>query len=161
MRTLRRRNARPALTSRLCERILRLQQPDGSWKSSWDHGPYYGTWIACTALAKLPETAGAREAARAFLLRARRDGGWGIGATPEALSTALAMMTLGVDARTELAAMQQADGLWPAIPLIRMELGRADSAVRQVLTYSSSLVTTAFATRALIAETAATLREAP
>ena len=143
--------ARPTLTTRLCERIRGSSNRTAAGSRAGIMGPITAPGLPARRSPDCRRRRGALEAGHTFLRRARRAAGWGSGTAPDALSTALAAMTLGVDVRAELAAMQQEDGLWPAVPFIRMELGRAEGTVRQVLTYSSRLVTAAFAIRALIA----------
>ena len=151
-----------------------VQQPDGSWGSGWYEGPFYGTYVAHRALAASGggEAGGAVARNRSgaavnrgldFLRRSQRgDGGWGAG-EGDPLSTALALLGLAAGVGTAvpaadleraraaagwLAARRPATGPWPAVPLIRMELGRAVGRIHQVLTYGSPSVTTAFVLKA-------------
>jgi squalene-hopene/tetraprenyl-beta-curcumene cyclase len=148
--------------------VVSRQQLDGSWKSTWYHGPFYGTWVCVRLLAAAsarPAATVALNLAREFLWRAQRDdGGWGYADNSDGLNTAFALLALRAlgdgfgGARERVAAglewlreSQSADGSWRSAPFIRMDLGRPTGKVWQTLTYQSRTITTAFACRAALA----------
>jgi squalene-hopene/tetraprenyl-beta-curcumene cyclase len=144
--------------------IASRQEHDGSWKSTWYHGPFYGTWVCVRLLSKTAPDSEALEATWDFLVsRQRSDGGWGSDGEGCPLSTAFALLALAEvtsrrfdpnrieSAIKSLAYGQSADGGWPAVPFIRMELGRPTGRPWHTLTYSSATITTAFVVKALLA----------
>src|SRR5579859_1171499 len=72
------------------------QQPDGSWESTWYHGPYYGTFVCVRLLAKVKPGSPCLDLARAFLLKSQlADGSWAMNTHKgDPLSTALALLSL-------------------------------------------------------------------
>lgn len=135
-------------------RIAAMQTPDGDWRATWYHGPFYPGWVATLALG--PD-AQATSRWRAWLRRSQRaDGGWGWRDTSDAQSTALAMMALDPRdpalpaARDYLLATQEPDGFWPGSLWIRMELGRATGQVRTILSYGSRTIGAGYAVQALL-----------
>jgi squalene-hopene/tetraprenyl-beta-curcumene cyclase len=135
-------------------RLGEIQTAAGSWPSSWYHGPFYAGWVCSLALGDQAEPT-ARW--RAHLRDGQgREGGWGWSGQSDPLSTAFAVLALPADGalatrgRRFLERTQGDDGLWPAFPWIKMELGRADGNIRQVLSYGSRTISTAFALRALL-----------
>lgn len=73
------------------------QKQDGSWQSSWYHGPYYGTYVCLRLLTSVNSNSPAISRAVNFLYQHQQtDGGWGIEETSEPLSTALALLSLGI-----------------------------------------------------------------
>ncbi|AFY50883.1 squalene cyclase [Nostoc sp. PCC 7524] len=142
------------------------QQPDGSWLSTWYHGPYYGTYVCLRLLAIAKPKSPAIARALNFLHHSQlADGGWGLNDESDALNTALSLLGLAVvqksgsvasdrtiaqKALTYLQSSQNSDQAWPNCQLIRMELGRATGKVLQVLSYGSSTVTTAFVLKAAL-----------
>ncbi|MDB5721894.1 MAG: squalene cyclase [Alphaproteobacteria bacterium] len=127
---------------------------DGSWPSTWYHGPFYPGWICSLAL-------GPRSAApRAWQTRLRalqnEDGGWGLDGASDAQNTALAIMTLGpadpavTPALDWLVRAQEPDGLWPGVLWIRMELGRATGRPHTILSYGSRLIGAGYVLQALL-----------
>ncbi len=142
--------------------IAGREQEDGWWRSSWYHGPFYGTWTVVRALAALDPRSAALDRAAAFAAATQRaSGGWGPAPDGDALSTALALLTLGAVARargtlTLPAALPAAHAFLAARepaadPLVRMELGRPSGRPWAVLSYGSETVTTAFVGRAAAA----------
>lgn len=150
-----------AVIERGVAKLMALQQPDGSWRSTWYVGPAFGTGLAVRLLRETGMGAEVRAGAGRFLLDTQReDGRWGE-PQPTALETALSMSALheaGAHGggrrmsrgRSALLELQREDGSWPASPWIRMEIGRATGKVLRVLTYQSVTVTTAFCLKALL-----------
>jgi squalene-hopene/tetraprenyl-beta-curcumene cyclase len=138
-----------------------VQDERGAWPSHWYAGPYYGTYRIATVLGALTPGSTALRRARAFLQGDQRgDGSWGASAG-DALSTALALLTLsapGMDTDETsvgrglayLLATQQADGGWPASPWISFQT------LDGVETYGSRTITTAFSLKALVIRPAGT-----
>jgi squalene-hopene/tetraprenyl-beta-curcumene cyclase len=135
------------------------QHDDGSWPSTWYHGPWYGTWQAVRLLAGITPHHPAVARARAFLIDSRLpDGGWGLDAASDPLSTAFALLALAATrvpvppevAASGLRAMHPIDGNWPAVPFIRMQLGRTGPGPVKVLTYASRTVTALFVLKAAL-----------
>ncbi len=146
------------------------QQADGSWLSTWYHGPYYGTYVAVRALTAIGGASRTRiERASDFLSAARRtDAGWGLpGADSDPLSTSLALLgltrtrcALG-EASATLRLLQEQCVDFPPVPFIRMQLGRHTGRVRQTLSYGSGPVTAAYVLKAALARCAADSGVAP
>lgn len=134
--------------------IAAMQAGDGSWPSSWYHGPFYPGWVCTKALGPHAEATLRWQAA--LRTGQRADGGWGWREASDPLSTALGLLALDPcdpavpAARAYLAATQEADGMWPAVLWIRMELGRAEGLVRTVLSYGSRAIGTGYALQALL-----------
>jgi squalene-hopene/tetraprenyl-beta-curcumene cyclase len=152
-------------------KLIAMQQPDGTWRSTWYVGPAFGTGLALRLLRETGKGEEVCARARTFLLDAQRaDGAWG-DHTPTALETALSMIALAEtgsngDSRrltlggSALQTMQLEDGSWPASPWIRMEIGRATGKIVRVLTYQSITITTAYCLKGLLlASRSAPLRE--
>jgi squalene-hopene/tetraprenyl-beta-curcumene cyclase len=139
---------------RCAARIAAMQAADGSWPSSWYHGPFYPGWVCAKALG--PRAAATLRWQARLRASQRADGGWGWRETSDPLSTALGLLALdpcdpaAAAARAYLAETQQADGMWPAVLWIRMELGRAEGQVRTVLSYGSRAIGTGYALQALL-----------
>ncbi|HEX3351128.1 MAG TPA: hypothetical protein VHS58_23780 [Acetobacteraceae bacterium] len=135
-------------------RIAAMQAADGSWPSSWYHGPFYPGWVCTKALG--PRAEATRRWQAALRTSQRADGGWSWRETSDPLSTALGLLALDPSdpavpaARAYLAATQEADGMWPAVLWIRMELGRAEGKIRTVLSYGSRAIGTGYALQALL-----------
>ena len=148
---------------------LRTQQiRDGYWKSTWYHGPYYGTYVCLRLLIRgcsEPETL--RLAGGFLRSRQNKDGGWGNGDCSNALDTSLALLGLA-NLQTSVFAMPEnlqcaskalaylencgsEDGSWPNCEFIHMDTGRATGTLSQVLSYGSQTVTTAFVLKASLA----------
>jgi squalene-hopene/tetraprenyl-beta-curcumene cyclase len=140
--------------------LLSRQDAEGWWRSTWYHGPYYGTW-ACLRILDLFETAAPAAArARAFLRAAQQaDGGWGRPGHSDPLNTALALLALdraAPDAACRkrgfefLSACYEPGCAWPPPDFIRMDLGRPTGRPWNTLTYGSRTITTAFVTKAAL-----------
>jgi len=142
-------------------KLIAMQEPDGTWRSTWYVGPAFGTGLALRLLRETGKGEEVRARARSFLLEAQRaDGAWGDHA-PTPLETALSMIALdeaGINGDSRrlalggaaLQAMQLEDGSWPASPWIRMEIGRATGKILRVLTYQSITITTAYCLKGLL-----------
>jgi squalene-hopene/tetraprenyl-beta-curcumene cyclase len=93
------------------------------------------------------------------------DGGWGLEAVSDPLSTSLSLLGLGLTdqsysyisncemvekALKYLQISQLEDKAWAKCEFIRMELGRATGQVKSVLSYGSRTITTAFVLKASI-----------
>jgi squalene-hopene/tetraprenyl-beta-curcumene cyclase len=143
------------------------QQADGSWLSTWYHGPYYGTYVCLRLLtAAKPDSPAIRRALDFLRSRQRTDGGWGIDDRSDPLSTALSLLGLAIGQKCNhdprdpdraaralayIQHSQEPDEAWPSCQFIRMEVGRATGRVQYVLSYGSRTVTTAFVMKAAIA----------
>lgn len=142
------------------------QQNDGSWLSTWYHGAYYGTYVCLRLLAATKSDSPAIPKALNFLKSSQlADGGWGLEAVSDPLSTALSLLGLGLadqscsyisncemaeKALKYLQISQLEDKAWAKCGFIRMELGRATGQVKSVLSYGSRTITTAFVLKASI-----------
>ena len=146
--------------------IEKTQAADGSWSSTWYHGPFYGVFVATRALAAARPSSRSLRPAIEFLRTSQLpDGGWGVGGDADALSTSLALLALssappdiaqGADgdrasrARRWLEADHRAEG-WGGCPFIKMDVGRASGGPVVTVLYSSRTITTAFVLRAALA----------
>ena len=144
--------------------IAARQLASGAWQSSWYHGPYYGCYQCLRLLAGIAPQHPAVQRACTFLLQTQlSNGAWALTAAghADALSSALAVLALCASRRDDAIQAARAgvralaelgrSGPWPAVPFIRMDLGRADGKVRHTLTYQSELVTAAFVLKAACA----------
>jgi squalene-hopene/tetraprenyl-beta-curcumene cyclase len=143
-----------------------VQAGDGSWSSTWYHGPFYGVYVATRALAAARAESGSLPRALGFVRDSQLpDGGWGVGGSADALSSSLALLALALApaelaaasdrgraerARDWLAAAHRAEG-WTGCPFIQMNLGRAAGGPVKTIFYSSRTITTAFVLRAALA----------
>jgi squalene-hopene/tetraprenyl-beta-curcumene cyclase len=136
------------------------QHEDGSWPATWYHGPWYGTWQAVRLLAAITPSHPGVARAREFLFQGRQsNGGWGLGDASDPLSTALALLALAATrapvptgiVTSGLRAMAPPDSGWPAVPFVRMTLGRAGNGPVTVLSYGSRTVTALFVLKATLA----------
>jgi squalene-hopene/tetraprenyl-beta-curcumene cyclase len=151
--------------------IERVQEPDGSWTSTWYPGPFYGAFAAVRVLGIARPGSVALPRALDFLRsRALPGGGWSVGVEPDALSTSLALLALasapsGVCAEDDRRLARQAadfltavhretDG-WSGCPFVQMNPGRATGGQLKTVYYSSRTITTAFVLRAAVAWKAA------
>ncbi len=140
--------------SREIERGLRylekMQLHDGSWESTWYQGPFYGTYVCLRLLAEGQVTRHSRPVhqAAAFLLASQNpDGGWGLGASSNALDTSLALLGLATVPRDALDSRQvsenisralefleqctdKRDGGLPSCKFIQMDVGRGTELVK-------------------------------
>jgi squalene-hopene/tetraprenyl-beta-curcumene cyclase len=127
-----------------CRYLARTQEADGSWRSTWYEGPFYGTYAAMRILARMESRESVGRAAR-FLSNA---------SAADPMNAALATLAL-LAAREQvphpLVAIVTGADQYPPTPLIRMELGRPSGHIHQVLHYGSRCVTAAFVLKAAIA----------
>jgi squalene-hopene/tetraprenyl-beta-curcumene cyclase len=146
--------------------IETVQGADGSWSSTWYHGPFYGVFVATRALAAARPSSGSLPRAIAFLRESQLpDGGWGVDGGSDALSTSLALLVLALTprkltqaadggratrARQWLEGAHRAEG-WTGCPFIQMDMGRASGGPVNKVFYSSRTITTAFVLRAALA----------
>jgi squalene-hopene/tetraprenyl-beta-curcumene cyclase len=139
--------------------VASRQSPDGSWRSTWYHGPYYGTYQCIRLLAAIKPDHPAVARGVAFVLGARgAHGAWGAGPHGDPLSTALALLALHasrsappqgvVQAGLDVLLTAESAAGWEAVPFIRMELGRAGGVVTAILSYGSRTITAAFVLQA-------------
>jgi len=140
--------------------IENQQAEEGSWGSTWYHGPFYGTYVCTRLLAKVRPTSPAFERVRTFLRSSQHeDGSWGM---PEQegdpLNTSLALLSWAYLTRSgklkdaapsihkALAYLQQSydekERCWPYQQYIRMQL------TTHVLSYGSKSITTAYVVKA-------------
>lgn len=78
------------------------QKADGSWQSSWYHGPFYGTYVCLRLLALVRPLSPSIEQGMNFLGASQReDGGWGVEEISEPLSTTLALLGLAMSPSRE------------------------------------------------------------
>jgi squalene-hopene/tetraprenyl-beta-curcumene cyclase len=151
--------------------IEQQQQSDGSWLSTWYHGPFYGTFVCVRLLALTKPDSPALKKAREFLSRRQEDdGGWSlVNEQSDSLSTALALLCYAELTRQGFttdswqrgsisraldflqASYQNENGCWPACEFIRMEIGRATGKTIQILSYGSKTITTTFVLKAAAA----------
>ena len=140
------------------------QQADGSWLSSWYHGPYYGTYVCLRLLAATkPDSPAISRASNFLKTQQHSDGGWGLTEDSDSLSTALSLLglaavvklgeseennNLATPALSFLQSCQQPDKVWENCQLIRMEVGRATGQVYQILSYGSRTLTSTFVMKA-------------
>ena len=135
--------------------IEAAQEDDGSWTSTWYHGPFYGIYVCLRLLAKARPNSPAIRTGVAFLRRTQHsDGGWGLDETSDALSTALALLGLATvwEATDEqaraafayLTASMEGENGWQGAALIRMDTGRATGDFQRVVSYGSRTITTAY-----------------
>jgi squalene-hopene/tetraprenyl-beta-curcumene cyclase len=144
--------------------VLSRQRSDGSWPSTWYHGPFYGTYVCTRLLATVAPEAEALSRAASFLASHAAGAHWGVAAEADPLSTSLALLALAyvahaggsvtLDASTVPAALgllERAAAAPPPIPFIRMELGRPTGRPWAVLSYGSATVTAAYVAKAATA----------
>ncbi len=143
--------------------LEKRQAEDGSWASTWYHGPFYGTYVNTRLLERAKPDSPALDRARTFLRESQlADGSWGM---PEKagdpLNTALALLSwsyltsLGKLEDTAPSIQRALDYLqksydekesfWPYQEYIRMQLAT------HVLSYGSKSITTAYVVKAVAA----------
>lgn len=143
------------------------QQADGSWLSTWYHGPYYGTFVCTRLLAQVKPDSRALNAVQDFLVNSQLpDGSWADNEDKgNALSTALALLgwlelaragMVQPDAsRIEKALLflqqcyDEEEQAWPYCDFIRMAEGRLIGTITRVASYGSQCITTAFVLKAV------------
>jgi squalene-hopene/tetraprenyl-beta-curcumene cyclase len=148
--------------------LMKRQLHDGSWESTWYHGPYYGTYASLRLLSQVEFARDSVQKAAAFLRRSQNpDAGWGLGVSSNALDTSLALLGLAtlqkdaLDSRQDLVIASHAlnylrqeansNGSLPSCKFIQMEVGRATQGPSQMLSYGSRTITTVFALKAALA----------
>lgn len=78
------------ITKKAVHYIESVQEPDGSWKSRWYFGSFYGTYVCSRLISHVSPDSTALTKAKSFLFQSRnKDGGWG-----NQLNTALALLAL-------------------------------------------------------------------
>jgi hypothetical protein len=129
---------------------------------AWYHGPYYGVFAATRAVARVPWAQPFLQRCCASLVATQyRDGGWGVGAQSDVLSTALALRSLQyagtgaqnthvVRARRYLNERVRDGGLAEATEFIQMNLGRARGDDGPFLSFESSAIRAAFVAMAFM-----------
>jgi squalene-hopene/tetraprenyl-beta-curcumene cyclase len=143
--------------------IERHQAGDGSWASTWYHGPFYGTYVCARLLTKVRPTSPALDRVRAFLQSNQHaDGSWSM---PEKegdpLNTSLALLSwayltrpgnlddIAPSIQQALTYLQQSydekGQCWPYQEYIRMQLAT------HVLSYGSKTITAAYVLKAAAA----------
>lgn len=150
------------IISKSLDYLAAQQNDDGSWYSTWYHGPFYGTWVAVRAFLSVRSGSSVIHKAVRFLKNSQRsDGGWGFTGNSDPLSTALALLTLALTSKRRnrdaiergaiyLMETQEPDGSWARVPFIKMEVTIDRQPV--TLTYASNTVSTAYAVRALVCQ---------
>ncbi len=148
--------------------LMKQQSHDGSWESTWYHGPHYGTYACLRLLSQVEFAHDSVQKAAAFLRQSQNpDAGWGLGASSNALDTSLALLGLAtlqsdaLDSRQDLMNASNAldylrrqansNGSLPSCKFIQMDVGRATQGPSQVLSYGSRTITTSFALKAALA----------
>ena len=148
--------------------LLSRQSREGSWSSTWYHGPYYGTHVCLRLLSRVsPEAEGIQSAADFLWRHQNNDGGWGKSEGSNALDTSLALLALSSVQRSRFGNRENrdiaaaalaylgkcagADGSWPGCEFIKMDTGRAAGTASAVLSYGSRTVTTGFVLKACLA----------
>jgi len=151
------------------------QGDDGSWSSTWYHGPYYATYMCLRIIAEIAPTSSALRAALGFIEHNQlQDGGWGSNGVSDPLSTSLALLGVSCDVSQKekglaiatrgieyLEWSTKSPDQWSDCPFIRMDVGRAKGRPGPVLTYKSRTVTAAFILKAAIAWSATSLASGP
>lgn len=142
--------------------FIETQQEDsGSWRSTWYHGPYYGTYVCVRVLMETRPSSPSVAKALAFLCNNQNvDGGWGENGS-DPLSTSLAMLALAqlqqsfknghkdwcgfVDRAYDylIRTRGESDIAWPSCPLIFMG--------KIIHSYGSRTLTTTFIAKAAMA----------
>ena len=148
------------------------QEENGSWRSTWYHGPYYGTYVCGRVLMETRPSSPSVAKASAFLCNNQNaDGGWGNNGS-DPLSTSLAMLALAqlqqkfkngykdwhgcVDRAYDylIRTREKSGTAWPSCPLIAMgkiiHVG-IDTSRTEALSYGSRTLTTAFIAKAAMA----------
>jgi squalene-hopene/tetraprenyl-beta-curcumene cyclase len=136
--------------------IAARAEADGSFRSTWYHGPHYGTYVVARLLAACEPHSPALAAAIRFTIDAMTAEAWG-----DPLNTALALLTLGTvpepsadvircagEGCRALSAATLSGTFAMPYPFIRMDLGRPSGIIHQTLTWSSGTITAAFVARA-------------
>ena len=148
--------------------LIKRQSHEGSWESTWYRGPYYGTYACLRLLSQVEFARDSVRIAADFLRRSQNsDAGWGLGASSNALDTALALLGLATLQRDALDPRQNSEnvsralhylrqqvdsnGSLPSCEFIQMDVGRAIQGPSRMLTYGSRTITTSFVLKAALA----------
>ncbi|MGH2386614.1 MAG: hypothetical protein ACRDIE_00310 [Chloroflexota bacterium] len=146
--------------------LVKGQEREGCWTSSWYCGKFYGTYV-CTRIVRTTEPAhDVLPKVGQFLLAARNtDGGWGEPVSNPS-DTALGLLTVAqlragavfdpalIQRAVEVLVGQQAgDGRWHGTKFIQMDTNRALTSESKpaIITYRSDTVTSALCLQALCA----------
>jgi squalene-hopene/tetraprenyl-beta-curcumene cyclase len=138
-----------------CAYLINQQEAEGFWNSRWYYGPFYGTYIVVKILSLAGKGEKSIQKGIDFLLNSQKtNGGWGfIGKTQDALSTAIAMLTLCFEKDTAkiknalenglmfLQNSQKEDGTWAAVKFIAPKMNEP---------YSSSTLVSSFILKAVV-----------
>lgn len=138
-----------------CEYLINQQEAEGFWNSRWYYGPFYGTYTVVKILSLAGKGEGNIQKGIDFLLNSQKpNGGWSfIGKTQDALSTAIAMLTLCFEKDTAkvknalenglsfLQNSQREDGTWAAAKFIAPKMNEP---------YSSSTLVSSFILKAVV-----------
>lgn len=156
---------------RMCADYLRSQQREtGLVDAFWWEGATYATYHAARVLRIVGDGEAVARAKEGVLARVHCDGGWGtnLGGASSAFHTALAVKTLTIacddrhtraigDGLTWLLRMQEPDGGWPTVPILRVPRpdihhprGAADEQWAPTLRDRNRLFTTATVLSALV-----------
>ncbi len=147
--------------------LLSQQKCDGTWESTWYHGPFYGTYVCVRLLTSLSHPQervfkALKSACEGLSDLQCQDGGWGIKGDSDPLSTSLAILALTSFSKITFASSTKGinsglnylskywhdQNLWPKVDFIKMDLGRARQDVKRTLTYSSQTITANFVAKA-------------
>ena len=116
--------------------LLQRQSVDGSWPCRWYVGPFYGTYVSMRLLERVAPDAPGLAKGKQFVRSSQgADKGWGHHRQSDPLSTALALLILGMGevegedrdradaAQAYLMKSRQAGGSWAASPFITPRMG--------------------------------------
>jgi squalene-hopene/tetraprenyl-beta-curcumene cyclase len=151
--------------------IERKQNSDGSWDSTWYHGPFYGTYVCLRTLRALRPNSPAIWRAVRFLREGQQpDGSWGVPGDEkqrDPLSTALALLGLAVVQTSRLANPDDAKraeralafiessrderSVWTPSIFIRMDIKSPRGGPPKVYSYGSRTITCAYVMKAAVA----------
>lgn len=148
--------------------IIKNQEKNGYWNSTWYWGKYYGSYICSRIISTLSPTHESLNHTYRFIINSQNeDGGWGHQQS-NAIDTAFGLLTLinlqnsklidvtiFLNAINYLLNNQSDKGHWEGTDFIRMNVRRAQTLKRSVepsyISYKSNTITTAFCLQALCA----------